>query len=200
MSKNTSNPHTKIIIALVVLVAVVTVVIFGFQKNEPSSAPVSEGEEGALAGNAMKFQKVAVAPANACNNVQGCGFVTVAQLDANDEHGLPFGGCPRGSTSSVCVDRTRVLCTGSAELGDRIIDCGGNGCSGNYPSSGCWGVPRGRESSHSFAFGGCPRGSTSSICVSANDVFCMGSTEFGDQVISCGDRPCGGDFPRARCN
>ncbi len=53
MSKNTSNPHTKIIIALVVLVAVVTVVIFGFQKNEFSSAPVSEGEEGALAGNAV---------------------------------------------------------------------------------------------------------------------------------------------------
>ena len=53
MSKNTSNPHTKIIIALVVLVAVVTVVIFGFQKNEFSSAPVSEGEEGALAGEAF---------------------------------------------------------------------------------------------------------------------------------------------------
>jgi len=39
-----------------------------------------------------------------------------------------FGGCPRGSTGSRCIDASNLQCTGSEEFGDQVIDCGAVTC------------------------------------------------------------------------
>jgi len=147
------------------------------------------------------------------------GFVTEGQLEQKLENfakeidqksvtGAVFGGCPAGSTASICIDSQKAYCMGSLEHGAQIIDCGETiRCSGRFPSGGCWGgTTQGggefqKEKPDSTSFGGCPAGSVASVCVDGTQLFCLGSEQYGDKIISCGSSgSCTGNFPNAKCS
>lgn len=164
-----------------------------------------------LAGQAVKQDKTCLRLEN------GCGFATEAQLEQKlndfakkiDQKNVSaaFGGCPAGSTASICIDSQKAYCIGSLVHGSQIIDCGQTSCSGRFPSGGCWsGETQGngqfkKEKPDSTSFGGCPMGSVASVCVDGTQLFCLGSEQYGDQIISCGPPgSCTGNFPSAKCN
>lgn len=173
-------------------------------------APKEDAE--AIAGQAIKPVP------KACADGQRCGFITEAQLeqklndfakkiDDKSVSGAVFGGCPAGSTSSICINSQKSYCMGSLEHGAQIIDCGATMCSGRFPSGGCWGGDTQgsgefqKEKPDSTSFGGCPAGSIASVCVDATQMLCIGSEPYGDQLISCGPPgSCAGSFPSAVCN
>ena len=86
-----------------------------------------------------------------CKKGSDCGFVTKKEIekilkqftiDHDKKNNMnqvftAFGGCPRGSTGSVCINQTQMLCVGSMELGDAIISCSTGICKGSFPSATC---------------------------------------------------------------
>ena len=102
-------------------------------------APKEDAE--AVAGQAVRVGAPVVA--KACIDGQKCGFITEAQLeqklndfakkiDEKSVSGAVFGGCPAGSTASICIDSQKAYCMGSLEHCAQIIDCGATKCSGRF--------------------------------------------------------------------